>query len=99
MGYRTAELPPVDLDEFATIPFFQRMKILQLHWVEQGFGTPRNTSTLYIWKLFWYSFFGLVFAGAKGQTPPIADVYRTAVMRIPAARDSSTRAARSASVG
>ena len=28
MGYRTAELPPVDLDEFATIPFLERMKIL-----------------------------------------------------------------------
>ena len=33
MGYRTAELPPVDLDEFAKIPFFERMKMLQLHWV------------------------------------------------------------------
>ena len=28
MGYRTAELPPVELDEFATIPFFPRMKML-----------------------------------------------------------------------
>ena len=31
MGYRTAELPPVSLDEFERIPFFQRMKLLQLH--------------------------------------------------------------------
>ena len=64
MGYRTAELPPVDLDEFAKIPFFPRMKLLQLHWVEQGFGTPKNTSIFYIWKLFWYGLFGLIFAGA-----------------------------------
>jgi Transmembrane protein of unknown function (DUF3556) len=64
MGYRTAELPPVDLDEFAKIPFFERMKLLQLHWVEQGFGTPKNTSIFYIWKLFWYGLFGLIFAGA-----------------------------------
>ena len=64
MGYRTAELPPVDLDEFARMPFFERMKMLQLHWVEHGFGTPRNTSMLYIWKLFWYAMFGLIFAGA-----------------------------------
>ncbi len=64
MGYRTAELPPVDLDEFATIPFFERMKLLQLHWVEQGFGTPKNTSMFYVWKLFWYGLFGLIFAGA-----------------------------------
>jgi hypothetical protein len=64
MGYRTAELPPVDLDEFAKIPFFERMKLLQLHWVEQGFGTPKNTSMFYVWKLFWYGLFGLIFAGA-----------------------------------
>ncbi len=64
MGYRTAELPPGDLDEFAKIPFFERMKLLQLHWVEQGFGTPKNTSIFYIWKLFWYGLLGLVFAGA-----------------------------------
>jgi hypothetical protein len=64
MGYRTAELPPVGLDEFAKIPFFERMKLLQLHWVEQGFGTPKNTSIFYIWKLFWYSLFGLIFCGA-----------------------------------
>ena len=42
MAYRTAELPPVDLDEFAKIPFFDRMKLLQLHWVQHGFGTPNN---------------------------------------------------------
>jgi Transmembrane protein of unknown function (DUF3556) len=64
MGYRTAELPPVGLDEFASIPFFPRMKLLQLHWVEHGFGTPKNTSIFYIWKLFWYGLFGLIFAGA-----------------------------------
>ena len=64
MGYRTAELPPVELDEFAKIPFFERMKLLQLHWVEQGFGTPKNTSMFYVWKMFWYGLFGLIFAGA-----------------------------------
>jgi hypothetical protein len=64
MGYRTAELPPVDLDEFATIPFFPRMKILMLHWVEQGFGTPKQTATFYAWKIFFYGLFGLIVAGA-----------------------------------
>ena len=52
MGYRTAELPPVSLDEFERIPFFQRMKLLQLHWVEQGFGTPKQTSTFYAGRSF-----------------------------------------------
>lgn len=64
MGYRTAELPPVELDEFAKIPFLQRMKLLQLHWVEAGFGTPKQTATFYVWKIFFYSLFGLIVAGA-----------------------------------
>ena len=64
MGYRTAELPPVDLDEFATIPFLERMKILMLHWVEYGFGTPKQTINFYVWKIFFYGLFGLIFAGA-----------------------------------
>ena len=64
MAYRTAELPPVDLDKFADIPFFERMKLLQLHWVEAGFGTPKQTGTFYAWKIFLYGLFGLIFAGA-----------------------------------
>ncbi len=63
MGYRTAELPDVDLDEFKTIPFMQRMKLLQLHWVEQGFGTPKQTITFYAWKIFFYALFGFIVAG------------------------------------
>ena len=52
MAYRTAELPPVDLDEFATLPFFKRMKILQLQWVKSGFGTPKQTVAFCVWKIF-----------------------------------------------
>ena len=58
MGYRTAELPPVELDEFAKIPFLERMKMLQLHWVEYGFGTPKQTINFYVWKIFFYALFG-----------------------------------------
>lgn len=64
MGYRTAELPPVDLDEFPKIPFLPRMKILQLHWVEAGFGTPKQTAMFYVWKIFFYALFGLIVAGS-----------------------------------
>ena len=64
MGYRTSELPPVELDEFAKIPFLERMKLLQLHWVEYGFGTPKQTINFYVWKIFFYALFGLIFAGA-----------------------------------
>ena len=64
MGYRTAELPPVDLDEFQKIPFLPRMKLLQLHWVEAGFGTPKQTAMFYVWKIFYYSLFGLIVAAS-----------------------------------
>ncbi len=64
MGYRTAELPDVELDEFADLPFFERMKLLQLHWVEHGFGTPKQTGTFYAWKIFFYALFGFIIAGA-----------------------------------
>ena len=64
MGYRTAELPPVDLDEFPKIPFLPRMRILQLHWVEAGFGTPKQTAMFYVWKIFFYALFGLIVAGS-----------------------------------
>jgi hypothetical protein len=64
MGYRTAELPPVDLDEFPKIPFQARMKLLQLHWVEAGFGTPKQAAMFYVWKIFFYALFGLIVAGA-----------------------------------
>jgi len=64
MGYRTAELPPVELDEFGKMPFFERMKMLQLHWVQYGFGTPKQTINFYVWKIFFYALFGLIICGA-----------------------------------
>lgn len=64
MAYRTADLPPVDIDEFARIPFLERMKLLQLHWVEAGFGTPRQSAMFYVWKIFFYGLSGLIIAGA-----------------------------------
>lgn len=64
MGYRTADLPDVELDEFADLPFFERMKLLQLHWVEHGFGTPKQTGTFYAWKIFFYALSGFIVAGA-----------------------------------
>jgi hypothetical protein len=64
MGYRTSELPPVELDQFAKIPFLERMKMLQLHWVKYGFGTPKQTVMFYVWKIFFYALFGLIVCGA-----------------------------------
>jgi len=63
MGYRNAELPDVNLDEFESIPFFERMKILMIHWVDYGFGTPKQSVTFYVWKIFFFGLFGLIFSG------------------------------------
>ena len=63
MGYRNAELPDVNLDEFESIPFFERMKLLMVHWVDYGFGTPKQSVTFYVWKIFFYGLFGLIFSG------------------------------------
>jgi hypothetical protein len=35
-----------------------------LHWVDHGFGTPKQTITFYVWKIFFYALFGLIVAGA-----------------------------------
>lgn len=63
MGYRNAELPNVKLDEFESIPFLDRMKLLMHHWVDFGFGTPKQSVTFYVWKIFFYGLFGLIFSG------------------------------------
>src|SRR5580765_843137 len=74
MGYRTSELPPVELDQFAKIPFLERMKMLELHWVKYGFGTPKQTINFYVWKIFFYMLFGLIFCGAFTKSLEFDDI-------------------------
>jgi hypothetical protein len=51
MGFTKPTLPPVDPDTFMSKPLMERMKTLALHWVENGFGTPRMVHTIYVVKL------------------------------------------------
>ena len=51
MGFTKPDLPAVDPDTFMQQPLMQRMKVLALHWVEHGFGTPRMVHAVYIVKL------------------------------------------------
>ena len=65
-----------------TIPFFERMKMLQLHWVKYGFGTPKQTVIFYVWKIFYYALFGLIFAarsptGSSSTTSPVGGTSRS----------------------
>ena len=47
MGFTKADFPPVDPETFLQQPLMERMKVLALHWVEHGFGSPRMIHTIY----------------------------------------------------
>jgi len=70
MGFTKPALPPVDPDTFMRQPLMHRMKVLALHWVEHGFGTPRMVHAIYIAKLlFFYIPGGVVVATTTSRLP------------------------------
>ena len=54
MGFKTADMPPVDPAEFESMPFMDRMRMLATHWVDFGFGGPKTNHMLYVYKLMLY---------------------------------------------
>ncbi|HEU4513605.1 MAG TPA: DUF3556 domain-containing protein [Nocardioidaceae bacterium] len=54
MGFKTADMPPVDPAEFESMPFMDRMRMLATHWVDYGFGGPKTNHMLYVYKLAFY---------------------------------------------
>ncbi|WP_443209187.1 DUF3556 domain-containing protein, partial [Rhodococcus rhodochrous] len=40
MGFKTADMPPVDPATYDDMPFMERMRVLATHWAEYGFGSP-----------------------------------------------------------
>jgi Transmembrane protein of unknown function (DUF3556) len=70
MGFTKPDLPKVDPDTFMEQPLMHRMKVLALHWVEHGFGTPRMVHAIYIGKLLvFYILGGAVVATATSRLP------------------------------
>ena len=70
MGFTQPDLPKVDPDTFMQQPLMHRMKVLSLHWVERGFGTPRMVHVIYILKLLtFYLLGGVVIATATSHLP------------------------------
>lgn len=51
MGFTTGRFPPVDPDTFLDEPLMERVKVLALHWVDHGFGSPKMIHTTYVVKL------------------------------------------------
>jgi hypothetical protein len=63
MGFKTGDFPPVEPDEFLEKPLQERLRLLALHWVEYGFGSPKVIPTTYVVKvLFLYVLAGTALA-------------------------------------
>ncbi|HEU4361831.1 MAG TPA: DUF3556 domain-containing protein [Mycobacterium sp.] len=63
MGFITPDYPDVDPDEFLAKPLLERIHILNLDWVDNGFGSPKVLHCIYIAKLLLlYALGGVVIA-------------------------------------
>ena len=75
MGFKTGDFPPVDLDNFLDKPLFERTKVLALHWVEYGFGSPKMIPATYVAKLlFVYILAGTALITSTSGVGPFWDV-------------------------
>ncbi|MDT0469560.1 DUF3556 domain-containing protein [Streptomyces gibsoniae] len=75
MGFRTGDFPPVDPETFLDKPLFERTKVLALHWVQYGFGSPKMIHTVYVVKLLvLYVVGGIVLATETSGVGPFWDV-------------------------
>jgi hypothetical protein len=50
MGLTTGNFPPVDPATFPQMPYLERLKVLSRHWVDYGFGAPKITMIIYVFK-------------------------------------------------
>lgn len=70
MGFIEPTLPKVDLEEFLRMPLRERLRIMCLKWVDDGYGAPRMIHVLYIVKLvFFYALGGVAIATATSHLP------------------------------
>lgn len=70
MGFVKPTLPAVDYEEFLRMPLMERIRIMCLKWVDQGYGAPRMIHVLYIVKLvFFYAVGGVAIATATSHLP------------------------------
>jgi len=70
MGFTEPNFPRVEPEAFLNAPFLERVKVLALNWVENGYGVPRMVHTIYIVKLvFFYALGGIVLATVTSDLP------------------------------
>src|SRR3954453_17684828 len=51
MGFLTPSEQPVEPATFLQLPLSERIRILAVHWVDDGFGTPRVLNIVYVLKM------------------------------------------------
>ncbi|MFF4650819.1 DUF3556 domain-containing protein [Streptomyces sp. NPDC001380] len=64
MGFRTPRLADLDVGEWRSLPYLDRIRPLALHWVDHGFGTPGAVHLLYAAKTAVYAAGGLAVVAA-----------------------------------
>ncbi|HEY2204878.1 MAG TPA: DUF3556 domain-containing protein [Pseudonocardia sp.] len=74
MGFLNADLPDVDLAAWKDRPHLERMKILVLHWIDYGFGTPKMIHTLYVVKIAMFALVGLLLASRTSGIGGLGDI-------------------------
>lgn len=75
MGFKTGDFPPVEPDEFLERPLFERTKVLALHWVRYGFGSPKMIPATYVAKLlFLYTLAGAALVTWSSGVGPFWEV-------------------------
>jgi hypothetical protein len=72
MGLTTGDFPPVQPAEFMRKPYLERTRVLVRHWVDYGFGAPKVTGLIYIFKLvFFYALGGVLVATLTSHLDPL----------------------------
>lgn len=74
MGFVNADLPDVDLATWKDRPHLERIKILTLHWIDYGFGTPKMIHVLYCVKIAFFVVVGLLLASRTNGIGGLGDI-------------------------
>lgn len=74
VGFKQGDIPPVDPATFESIPTLERMRQLQEHWVDYGFGAPKIMHTLYLFKGLFFFLGGWLVIGLTTPGLPLGDL-------------------------
>jgi len=74
VGFVNADLPDVDLATWKDRPHLERMKILALHWIDYGMGTPKMIHVLYVVKIAFFVLAGLLMASRTAGIGNIGEI-------------------------